>query len=91
MEKQEHWQNIYSTKKTDEVSWFRPHLDTSLEMIDSIGLGKDASIIDIGCGSSTLMSDLVDRGFRNLTGLDISDVAMEPMKRSFSERAQEVR
>ena len=24
-----HWERVYQTKRTDEVSWFTPQLDTS--------------------------------------------------------------
>ena len=90
MDREKHWENIYTTKKTTEVSWFRPHLDKSLEIIDSIGLKEDASIIDVGCGASTLIDDLLDRGFTNLTCLDISAAALEPTKKRVRERLANV-
>ena len=91
MNKQEHWENIYTVKQPTEVSWFRPHLDTSLELIGSTGLKTDASIIDIGCGASTLVDDLLDRGFTNVSCLEISGEAVETTKRRLGERACNVR
>ncbi len=58
MNRQKHWENVYQTKAHDEVSWFREHLDTSLRMIEKTGVGKDAAIIDVGGGNSTLVDDL---------------------------------
>jgi hypothetical protein len=84
--KQEHWENIYGTKEPTSVSWFRPHLDASLRLIDSIGLDSDASIIDVGCGASTLVDDLLDRGFTNLSCVEISAKAMEPTKERLGDR-----
>lgn len=91
MNRQEHWDNIYKTKEPTNVSWFRPHLDSSLQLIDSIGLSADASIIDVGCGASTLVDDLLDRGFTNLTCIDISAESIKPTKKRLGERVANVR
>lgn len=72
MDKQKHWENIYETKEPTDVSWFQTHLQKSLELIDSANLDASAKIIDVGGGASTLIDDLLGRGFKNLTVLDIS-------------------
>jgi 2-polyprenyl-3-methyl-5-hydroxy-6-metoxy-1,4-benzoquinol methylase len=75
---QEHWEKVYRTKAPDQVSWFRPHLETSLALIErATGGNRDASIIDVGGGASTLVDDLIERGYQNLTVLDISQSAIE--------------
>ena len=43
-----HWEKIYETKTPDQVSWTQVIPEISLEFIHSIGLSKNASIIDIG-------------------------------------------
>ena len=91
MNKQEHWENIYTTEDPTNVSWFRPHLDSSLDLIDSIDLDLNANIIDVGCGASTLVDDLLDRGFTNLTCMDISAEAIKPAKARLGERVADVR
>ena len=60
MGSREHWENIYSVKKPDEVSWYQPHPEVSLRMIRDSGIGRDAAIVDIGGGASTLVDDLLD-------------------------------
>ena len=55
----------------DAVSWYRRHLEASLSLIERSALGRNASIID-GGGESTLVDDLLARGFQNVTVLDIS-------------------
>jgi len=72
-----HWDEVYRTKPVDSTSWYRPHLDRSLEVIDALRLPADAHIIDVGCGASTLIADLLARGFRNLNGLDIARTAID--------------
>ncbi|HEV8592340.1 MAG TPA: class I SAM-dependent methyltransferase [Pyrinomonadaceae bacterium] len=90
MNKQEHWENIYGTKQPTDVSWFRLHLDKSLELIESAKLNKDAAIIDIGCGASTLIDDLLDRGYTNLSCLEISGGALETTKKRLGKLAANV-
>lgn len=87
MDRQRHWEQVYATKAVTDVSWFTPHLGKSLELIDSIGLGKDACIIDVGGGASTLADDLLERGFRNITVLDISSAALETIKARLGKKA----
>ena len=76
MDKKQHWENVYQTKNGDEVSWYREHLDTSIKMILSTGVGKEAAIVDIGGGNSTLVDDLLDHGFVDVSVLDISGKAI---------------
>lgn len=72
-----HWDQVYRTKPVDQTSWFCPHLTHSLEAIDALRLPTDAHIIDIGAGASSLIADLLARGFRNCTALDIAPRAIE--------------
>ena len=55
MHSKDHWDKIYATKDVDSVSWYAPHLDKSLELIEAIRPDKTAAIIDIGAGESTLV------------------------------------
>jgi|SRR5579863_1126135 len=80
MNSRQHWENIYGTKAPDQVSWFRPHLDTSLSLIERAAPEKTARIIDIGGGESTLVDDLLTHGYSNLTVLDISQTAIDVTK-----------
>ncbi len=71
-----HWEKIYQTKRPTEVSWYRPHLDVSLQLIEEAAPNRDAAIIDVGGGEATLVDDLLARGYRNVTLLDISSAAL---------------
>lgn len=73
----EHWDRIYGTKAPHQVSWFRPHLETSLALIERAARDRSTSIIDVGGGTSTLVDDLIQRGYRNVTVLDIFQAAIE--------------
>ncbi len=86
-----HWETIYKTKPSDQVSWHISHLDTSLEMIRALKLPKDASILDIGGGASTLPDDLIADGFQKITVLDISTEAIRVSQKRLGEKAARIR
>jgi 3-dehydroquinate synthetase len=54
-----HWEKIYSDKSVNKVSWYREHLNVSLDLIAKTGLKRDAAIIDVGGGAATLVDDLL--------------------------------
>jgi SAM-dependent methyltransferase len=72
-----HWEAVYETKAADAVSWYAPHLNASLQYIHRAVPSKDAAIIDVGGGESTLVDDLLAAGYGKLTVLDISATALE--------------
>ncbi|TXH87281.1 MAG: class I SAM-dependent methyltransferase [Rhodoferax sp.] len=90
MHNKDHWENVYSTKAEDSVSWFQPHAETSMRLIQTSGLGKDAAILDVGGGASTLVDDLLSAGFGNITVLDLSDAALEASRRRLGDTARRV-
>jgi uncharacterized radical SAM superfamily Fe-S cluster-containing enzyme len=72
-----HRETIYAEKAPDAVNWYRPHLETSLELIKRVASEHPASIIDVGGGESTLVDDLPAHGYSNITVLDISQIAID--------------
>ncbi len=91
MDTKTHWEKVYATKAPESVSWYRAHLETSLALIERAAEARDASIIDIGGGESTLVDDLLLRGYRNLTVLDVSQTAIEVTKKRLGPAAEQVR
>ncbi len=85
-----HWEKVYHGKPPDAFSWYRPHLETSLDLIERAAAGLSASIIDVGGGESTLVDDLLARGCHNVTVLDISPTALEVSKARLGSRAERV-
>jgi SAM-dependent methyltransferase len=80
VEPRQHWESVYQTKRPTEVSWYRPHLEASLQLIEDAAASRDAHIIDVGAGESTLVDDLLARGYRNLSALDLSATALDVSK-----------
>lgn len=90
MDVKTHWEKIYKTKTSDAVSWYLPHLEISLALIRRTAAPPSAGIIDVGGGESTLVDDLLARGYRNITVLDISETAIIVCKKRLGAAAQYV-
>jgi 2-polyprenyl-3-methyl-5-hydroxy-6-metoxy-1,4-benzoquinol methylase len=90
MDAKTHWDKIYTTKAPEAVSWYRPHLETSLTLIERAAETHSASIIDVGGGESTLVDDLLARGYQNITVLDISQTAIDVAKKRLGSAAEQV-
>lgn len=90
MQSREHWEQVYSTKSATSVSWFQEHARQSVQLIQQTHAAKDAGIIDVGGGASTLVDDLLGAGYSNLTVLDLSETALSTAKRRLGQRASEV-
>lgn len=86
-----HWDEVYRSKPAETVSWYRPHLDVSMALLEAGGLHPGSRVLDVGGGASTLVDDLLDRGVRELTVLDISAAALRVAQARLGERAQRVR
>jgi SAM-dependent methyltransferase len=85
------WDEVYGRLAVDRVSWYRPHLEQSIALIEDVCPDRGAAIIDVGGGASTLVDDLLARGFTNLTVLDISAKALDAARGRLGERAASVR
>jgi SAM-dependent methyltransferase len=90
MDARSHWENVYASKAPDAVSWYRPHLETSLELIEKVAKAHSTSIIDVGGGESTLVDDLLAHEYSNLSVLDVSPTAIDVTKRRLGHAAERV-
>ena len=72
-----HWQNVWDAKSHTETSWFQEAPGPSLAFVDALNLSPEDPIIDVGCGQSFLVDELLQRGFRSLHLLDISQSAVD--------------
>ena len=89
MDRRSHWNNVYTTKAADEVSWYQPDPMLSMELVRRVS-PAGGRVIDVGGGESMLVDRLLDEGFQPAV-LDISAVAIEQSKArlgSVGERVQ---
>ncbi len=85
-----HWETVYQTKAPDAVSWYRSHLERSLELIQRVATAPSSSIIDVGGGESTLVDDLLARGYTDVSVLDISETAIQVARARLGPLAERV-
>jgi len=86
----QHWEDVWTRKKTNEVSWYQEEPKTSLDLILSTNPSKDAHIIDVGGGDSKLVDKLLELDFKNITILDISAKALNGAKERLEQKADMV-
>ena len=87
MSEKQHWQQVYSTKSTDQVGWYASHLTTSIKWIADLDLDPGDPIIDVGGGASTLVDDLLDKGYSDISVLDLSERALSVVKNRLETKA----
>jgi len=90
MGKKNYWDKVYSAKSDTEVSWYQQHARLSLQIILDAKIPKESAIIDVGGGASTLVDDLLDNGYSNITVLDISNAGLAAAQRRLGSRAVNV-
>lgn len=90
MNRKNHWEQVYSTKRTKKLGWYEPHLQTSLKWIKGLDIALDTPIIDVGGGASTLVDDLLNAGYRTITILDISEKALSSTKARLGKKAEQI-
>ena len=90
MDRKAHWERVYTTRQSTEVSWYQAEPTRSLELLREAGAGPETAIIDIGGGDSTLVDAVVAGHLGRLTVLDISGAALARARARLGERAGEV-
>lgn len=90
-ERSEHWEAVYRDRPATAVSWYQPHLATSLRLLEQAGLGPQSHVIDVGGGASTLVDDLRRRGVGDITVLDLSAEALDVARARLGSDAARVR
>ena len=84
------WESVYLGRREAQTSWHRPHLDESLRLIGTLDLAKDAALLDAGGGRATLVDDLLERGFSDVSVLDISSAALDEARARLGPRCARV-
>lgn len=88
--KKEHWEKVFATKQETEVSWYQQKPETSISFFTKNNIPKEAKIIDIGGGDSYLIDSLLEMGYTNLFLLDISENAIEKIKKRLGRKSKNV-
>lgn len=81
----DHWNKKYATTPRAQLGWYEEKPHSSLGLIEKCGVPKHQPILDVGSGTSALISNLLDLGYQNIYGLDISNVALDEAKQLLSD------
>lgn len=87
---QAHWQQVYGTKTTTDVSWYQETPAPSLELIERVCASLQSGIIDIGGGASVLVDHLLSAGYRDVTVLDLSAASLSVARARLGKQADRV-
>eukprot|EP00466_Bigelowiella_natans_P004165 jgi/Bigna1/69512/fgenesh1_pg.9_\ len=85
------WESAHATGKYDDTEFVATywdirstlHLVMGLDYQDDIAK-QNLSVLDVGCGGSHVAEDLFLDGFRDITGIDVSEAAIETVKKRLS-------
>jgi len=76
----EHWNRVYLNSPVNKLGWYETDHTPMMELILKTGLNKSARIAIAGAGSTTLVDELLDRGYSNIIATDISEVSLQDLK-----------
>jgi 2-polyprenyl-3-methyl-5-hydroxy-6-metoxy-1,4-benzoquinol methylase len=85
-----HWNHIYQKYPSNKVGWYQAFPERSLELILKTNVGLDSRVIDVGGGTSKLTEHLLDKGYNNLSVLDISRASIETAKLQIGEKSDKI-
>ena len=85
-----HWERVYQTRPADQASWYQAVPERSLAFIAAAGLDRDAPILDVGGGASTLVDQLLAAGFTDVTVLDLAHTALTAAQARLGAKAARV-
>ena len=90
MDPEKHWQDVWTKKSADQVSWFEAEPSTSLDLIGAVAPAKDSTIVDVGGGASLIVDRLLQQGYADVVVVDISEAAMDQARARLGPRADTV-
>jgi trans-aconitate methyltransferase len=85
-----HWDTVYDTKGEDGVSWYQSVPTTTLELLGTTGIDRDAAVIDLGGGASVVVDHLLTEGFTDISVLDLSKSALDRTRTRLGTDAERV-
>lgn len=86
----QHWDSMYQKEPGHSGSWYQEHPEYSLRLLDAAGAQQGQAVVDIGGGESRLPDRLLDRGFDDLTVLDISPTSLRTAQQRLGPAAARV-
>lgn len=86
-----HWNEIYNWMEVNELGWYEEIPEPSLRLLSKCNISKEKPILDVGVGESTFIDYIINLGFKNIIATDISEIALEKLKKRLGEKASSVK
>jgi SAM-dependent methyltransferase len=90
VDRKAHWDGVYTTKPSTEVSWYQAEPTISLALLRKAGAGPTTTILDVGGGDSRLVDAALAEGLGRMTVLDLSGAALARARARLGTQADEV-
>jgi ubiquinone/menaquinone biosynthesis C-methylase UbiE len=75
-----HWNEVYQKKEVENLGWYEENPEPSLKLINNLNIAKDAALLNVGAGATTLIDELLDNEYNNIIANDISYSSLEKLK-----------
>jgi 2-polyprenyl-3-methyl-5-hydroxy-6-metoxy-1,4-benzoquinol methylase len=75
----EHWNAAYNLED-EQLGWFEANPMQTMELVIACDFQKDATILNVGAGTTTLIDTLLEEGYTNIIANDLSDLALNKLK-----------
>lgn len=85
-----HWNRAYSKSETEQLGWYETSAKESIDLLKKSGVSKDASILNVGVGSSVIIDELLAEGYTRLIANDFSEKALQDLQDRLGEKANNV-
>lgn len=75
-----HWNNAYNNAEINKLGWYEENPEPSLSLIKKCNLNPNASILNVGAGTTTLVDELLKQDYKNVIVNDLSEAALNKLK-----------
>lgn len=80
MNYKEHWNSVYDSKTNEQLGWYEVVPEKTMQLIEDCNLKSNATILNVGAGTTILIDELLKKGFTNIIANDLSESALKNLK-----------
>jgi len=80
MNYKEHWNSVYDSKTDEQLGWYEVVPEKTMQLIEDCNLKSNATILNVGAGTTILIDELLKKGFTNIIANDLSESALKNLK-----------